>query len=189
MQSTPSAIYSQSADKQRIIVVGAHRSRIAQFILFVLDHNRRKCDFSTPSKEQLTDASVIVYEPASTSSELLAYHHHILIISSLSPADKSIIGSLASATPKSGIILYDEADALAKEIGKAERTDVSGVAFTLPKHEMVNGKATLISSTGERFATNLSSKEDLLSLSAAKELLKKIGISSGQFYRTIASFQ
>lgn len=189
MQSTPSAIYSQSADKQRIIVVGAQQSRIVQFILFVLDHNRRKFDFSTPSKEQFSDASVVVFEPASTSSELLEFHHHILIISSLSTSDKAFINTLANATPKSGTIIYNETDPTAKEIGKAERVDVSSSAYSIPKHEMVNGKVTLISSTGERFATQLASKEDLQSISAAKELLKKIGISSGQFYRAIASFQ
>lgn len=188
MQSTPSAIYSQSADKQRIIIVGAHRSRIAQLILFVLDRNNRKCDFSTSAKEQIADASVIVFEPVSTSASLLEYHHHILIISTLASTDKAFISTLANATPKSGIILYDESDALSKEIGKAERADVSGIAYATPKHEMSNGKVTLISSTGERFITNLA-KEDLQSASAAKELLKKIGISSGQFYRAIASFQ
>jgi UDP-N-acetylmuramate: L-alanyl-gamma-D-glutamyl-meso-diaminopimelate ligase len=189
MQSTPSAIYSQSADKQRIIVTGANRSGITQFILFVLQFSNRKCDFSTPSKELLSDASVILFEPKDTSPEALEYHHHILIISSLSSPDKALINTLANATPKSGTIIYNEADPIAKEIGKAERVDVFSSAYSIVKHEMVNGKVTLISSTGERFATQLSSKDDLQNISAAKELLKKIGISSGQFYRAIASFQ
>lgn len=189
MQSSPSSLYQQGPDKQRVVVLGKQKSRITQLILFVLSRYQRKFDYSTPSEEKKTDSSVQIFEPAGLDVNVLEYHHHILIISQLQAEEKTIVATLAKATPKSGTIIYDDSDTLAKEIGKPERVDVFSNPYSAPKHEMDKGKAVLISSTSERFATSFSSREDLLCVSAAKELLKKIGISSSQFYKAISAFQ
>ncbi|HLZ15947.1 MAG TPA: hypothetical protein VKQ08_02860 [Cyclobacteriaceae bacterium] len=188
MQSSPSTVYSQSIDKQRIVVVGQSSSRIVEMILFVLNHYKRKFDFSTPNAENLSGAIILIVEPDHRSNNHLQYNHHILIISQLSANDKVATSQLAGITPKSGTIIYDETDAVAREIGKAERADVTSNPFTRAHHEIQNGKVVLISSTHEKFPTQLSTT-DLKNISAAKELLKKIGVSSSQFYRAIASFQ
>ena len=188
MQSSPSSIYSQSIDKQRIVVVGRSCSRIVEMVMHVLTMHNRKFDYSTPSKEKISNASVLLIQPAADSTNLLEYNHHMLVISQLSPNDKSTYLNLSNATPKGGTIIYDDSDPLVREIAKAERPDVSVSPFDLPKYELTNGKATLVSSTNEKFHTQLISTDDLKNASAAKELLKKIGISSGQFYKAIASF-
>jgi len=189
MQSSSSTVYSQSADKQRIVVVGQSSSRITEMILYVLNHFKRKFDYSTPTQEKIGSAAVIIIEPQKHSDHLLEYNHHILIISQLSANDKPLISQLANTTPKSGTIIYDDTNSFAREIAKVERTDVSLNPYATPKHEISNGKVTLISGTNERFTIQLSSADDLKSVNAAKELLKKIGISSTQFYKAIASFQ
>ena len=189
MQSSPSTVYSQSTDKQRIVVVGQSSSRITEMILFVLNHFKRKFDYSTPTNEKISEAAVIIMEPEKGSNNYSSYNHHILIISELSAKDKPVISQLANTTPKSGTIIYDDTNSFAREIAKVERTDVSLNPYATPKHEISNGKVTLISGTNERFAIQLTSTEDLKSVNAAKELLKKIGISSTQFYKAIASFQ
>src|SRR3954454_13003002 len=102
MQSSPSTVYSQSIDKQRIVVVGQSSSRITQMILFVLNHFKRRFDYSTPSQEKIDGAAVIIIEPQKHSDQLVDYNHHILIISQLSAEDKSVISVLANTTPKSG---------------------------------------------------------------------------------------
>jgi UDP-N-acetylmuramate: L-alanyl-gamma-D-glutamyl-meso-diaminopimelate ligase len=124
-----------------------------------------------------------------SSEDSSGYNHHILIISQLSPDEKTLVAKLANATPKSGTIIYDDTDPFAREIAKVDRTDVFLNPYATPKHEVSAGKVTLISSTNEKFPIQLSSAEDLKSVSAAKELLKKIGISSTQFYKAIAAFQ
>ena len=189
MQSSPSTVYSQSIDKQRIVVVGQSSSRITEMILFVLNHFKRKFDYSTPSQENISTASVIIIEPENGIKNYLEYNHHILIISQLSPDEKDVIFKLANATPKSGTIIYDDTSPLAREIAKVERTDVFLNPYATAKHELSDGKVTLISGGNEKFSIHLSSTDDLKNVSAAKELLKKIGISSAQFYKAIASFQ
>ena len=188
MQSSPSSVYSQSVDKQRIVVVGKDKARIAEMIAFVLKYHHRKFDISSSATENIADGATILIEANGDIQSLKDYKHHILIFSQLNSAEKDIYTSLADATPKSGGIFYDDTDELAKAIVKKERVDVVTIPFSSPKHEMLNGSATLISSTNEKFATHLK-LNDLKSCGAAKELLKKIGITSGQFYRAISTFQ
>jgi UDP-N-acetylmuramate: L-alanyl-gamma-D-glutamyl-meso-diaminopimelate ligase len=189
MQSAPSTVYSQSADKQRVVIVGKGKARIAEMIAFVLKQSGRKFDISASFSEQISDAATVIIEANGDPKSLKEYNHHILIFSKLLPAEKDIYSALADATPKSGGIFFDDSDDLAKTIAKKERPDVTVVPFSAPKHEMKNGTATLVSSTNEKFHTNLTSIDDLKDCSAAKEFLKKIGITSSQFYKAISIFK
>jgi len=188
MQSAPSTIYSQSIDKQRVVIAGKSKARIAEMIAHVLKQNGRKFDLSTSTTEQIADSPTIVIEANGDPNSLTEYHHHILIFSSLAASEKDIYSKLADATPKSGGIFFDDGDELAKSIAKKERADVVAIPFSLPKHEMKNGAAILISSSNEKFPTKLASVEDLRSSNAAKEFLQKIGITSSQFYKAISTF-
>jgi len=158
-------------------------------IEFVLNQNNRKIDISASSSEKISNAVTIIIEANGDPKLLTEYNHHILILSQLPPNEKEIYSSLADATPKSGGIFYDETDELAKSIAKKERTDVTTFPYSVPKHEMKDGKAILVSSTNEKFPTLLSTTEDLKNSTAAKEILKKIGITSSQFYKAISTFQ
>ncbi len=178
MQSTPSHSYSQSVDKQRIVIVGKNKSKIAQLVLFVLEQCHHKFDCSTTTREKFTTAPIIIIESDLPTVSLLEYNHHILVISALATSEKSDLGMLASATPKCGMIIFDESDSVAKGISKMERTDV----FTVP-YSVVKPSAT------EKVPASLSSPEDLKNAGAVFELVKKIGISSEQFYKAILSFQ
>lgn len=188
MQSSPSTIYSQNVDKQRILVLGKNRQRIVQLILSVLKFNNRKCSYSTPSAEVNDDSPFIIIEP-SNQNNLLDYHHHILIFSGLSKDEETLYSALADSTPKSGAIIYDESDSTSSGIAKIQRADVAASPYTALKHEMQNGLAVLITSTKEKYETRLSTSDDLRNIAAVKDLVKRIGVSSGQFYRAIAALQ
>ncbi|HTH58423.1 MAG TPA: hypothetical protein VL728_20390 [Cyclobacteriaceae bacterium] len=189
MQSAPSTVYGQSADKQRVVIVGKGKARIAEMIAFVLKENNRKFDISASFSERISDAATIIIEANGDLKSLKDYNHHILIFSQLPSSEKDTYLALADATPKSGGIFYDETDDLAKTIAKKERTDVTIVPFSTAKHEMKNGTATLVSSTNEKFESHLTSIDDLKNCNAAKEFLKKIGITSSQFYKAISTFK
>src|SRR6478672_4929520 len=62
MQSAPSTVYSQSTDKQRVVIVGKSKARIAEMIAFVLKQNKRRFDISSSSSEDITDAATIIIE-------------------------------------------------------------------------------------------------------------------------------
>ncbi|MBS1486291.1 MAG: hypothetical protein JST43_01785 [Bacteroidetes bacterium] len=189
MQTSPSGIYQQNIDKQRILVLGKNRSRIVQLTLFVLKFNHKKYSCYTPKTVQQEDAPFIIIEPEETNDLLEGYQHHVLVLSGLSVNEKTICSKLADLTPKSGAIIYDEKDPVSSEIAKIQRTDVSTHPYTVLKHELKQGKAVLISSSNEKIETGFATTEDLKNMSAVKELVKKIGISSGQFYRAMTAFQ
>ena len=189
MQSAPSSIYNQSVDKQRVVIVGKNKARIAEMIAFVLKQSGRKFDLSTSVSEQFSDGVTIVIEANGDPGTLTQYQHHILIFSQLPVAEKEIYSALADKTPKSGGIFFDDTDELAKSIAKKERPDVTVIPYSVPKHEMKGGTATLVSSTNEMIPTHLTSTEDLKNCNAAKEFVKKIGITSGQFYKAISTFK
>lgn len=186
---TANELYNQSLDKQRIIIVGEGGTLITSLIAHVLNFYKRKFDLSLPGQEPNLnpDHAVIIIHGV---SQLTDYKHHIAILSTIgSNQNSNDFEVLADATPKGGTLLYPESNSTLKQIGSRERTDVQSIGYGRYKYETKDGKTILISSTNEKFPISLSGDQNMEYLSAAKELLKKIGISSGQFYKAIAVYQ
>lgn len=183
-----SDIYNQSLDKQRIIITGAQSSLIASMVLHVLTFNKRKFDFSidneTPSLS--ADAPLVIIQG---NTQLLDYKPHIAILSN--PESNSQLAEfeqLADATPKGGTLLYPESNPALKRIASKERTDVQLITYNVFEHNKKNGEIQLKSSKGEQFPVSLNTDTQLECANAAHELLKKIGISSSQFYKAIGTY-
>lgn len=186
---TAKEIYNQSPDKQRIIVVGEGGALITSLIIHVLNFYKRKFDYCVPEQEPVLNSNhaVIIIHGV---DQLTDYKHHIAILSTISSNQNSKdFERLADATPKGGTILYPESNSTLKQIGSRERIDIQSIAYSKLKYETKNGKTILISSTNEKFPIAFSGDQTMEYLSAAKELLKKIGISSGQFYKAIVAYQ
>ena len=182
------SIYQQSIDKQRIIVTGEQSGLITGIVRHVLSTNQRKYDFilAGQSATILTDAPVLIVE---AQDQLVEYHHHILVLTDNPTQGLTDLEKAADATPKGGIIIYPEANKELKAIATRERTDVQVIPFNVYKHEKQQGKTMLITSSNEKFPIALHTDTELRCVGAARELLKKIGIGSGQFYRAISTFQ
>ncbi|MDZ7647300.1 MAG: hypothetical protein U5K54_09020 [Cytophagales bacterium] len=183
-----SDIYNQSLDKQRIIISGAQSGLVASMIRHVLTFNERKFDyvFDNEPPSVSAEAPLIIIQ---SNSQLLDYKHHIAILTN--PTSNSQIEELeklADATPKGGTLLYTELNPTIKKIGSKERADVQLIAYKVFEHNKKGSDVKLISSTGEQFPVSLSTDSQLESASAARELLKKIGISSGQFYKALGTY-
>jgi UDP-N-acetylmuramate: L-alanyl-gamma-D-glutamyl-meso-diaminopimelate ligase len=185
---TVESIYQQSLDKQRIVIVGEGSGLIASLVIHTLTFFNRKFDYVLPDKPPAfeTDAPIILIH---ATDQLLDYKHHIAVLTNLGSGDSaSAFEQLAEATPKGGTLLYPELTETLKKIGIKERTDVQSIGYSRYKHELKEGKTLLISSKGERFPVAVSGDKNLEYISAAKELLKKIGITSGQFYKAISTY-
>jgi len=185
---TAESIYQQSLDKQRIVIVGEGSGLITSLVIHTLTFFNRKFDFVLPDKPPVfdKDAPIILIH---ATDQLLDYKHHIAILTNLGSGDSaSAFEHLADATPKGGTLLYPELTESLKKIGAKERTDVQSIGYSRYKHELKDGKTVLISSKGERFPVPVSGDKNLEYISAAKELLKKIGITSGQFYKAISTY-
>jgi len=186
---TGTEIYQQSIDKQRILVVGGGSNLIASLILHTLHFHHRKFDFVVAGKPASIqkDAHVIITENV---IQPIQYKHHILIIgNSASSEEFDGLEQLADATPKGGTIIYPKANSILNKIGSKDRTDIQSIAYEVYKHEEAEGKTVLISSTKEKFPVELNGDLDLQCVSAGKELLKKIGITSGNFYEAITEYK
>lgn len=185
---TAENIYQQSLDKQRIILVGEGSGLITSMVIHVLKFHQRKFDTVLPGQPTLLspNSPIIIIQAI---DQLLDYKHHIVILSEAgSEQDAKLFEKLADATPKGGTLLYPELQPALKQIGSRERADVQAIAYGMLKHERKDGESLLVSSTGERFPVAFTTDSQFEYASAAKELLKKIGISSGQFYRGISTY-
>lgn len=186
---TPEQIYQQCIDKQRVVITGNGSRFISLLMLHVLKQYNRKIDYVLEDQEPVLhkDAPTVIIQE---SSQLLGYKHHIGILSDLtSGTDAKPCEQFADATPKGGTLVYSETDPRVKAIGAKERADIQTISYKPYRHEIQNGKTILISSTNEKIPVKLSGSLQLQYVSAAKEVLKKLGITSGQFYRAIGSFE
>jgi UDP-N-acetylmuramate: L-alanyl-gamma-D-glutamyl-meso-diaminopimelate ligase len=186
---TPDQIYQQCIDKQRVVVTGNGSLFISLLIHHVLKHYNRKFDYVVEGQEPVIhkDSPTIIIQ---SSLQLLDYKHHIGILSDItSGVDAKPYEQFADATPKGGTLIYQEGDPIVKTIGAKERADIQTIPFKRYQHEVQNGKTILISSTNEKIPIKLSGDPHLQYISASKEILKKLGITSGQFYRAVGDFQ
>lgn len=186
---TPDQIYQQCINKQRVVITGNGSHFISQLMMHVLKQYNRKIDYVLEGQEPVLnkEAPTIIIQGL---SQLIGYKHHIGILSDLpSGADVRPFEQFADATPKGGTLVYPETDPKIKAIGAKERADIQTISYKPYKHELQNGKTVLISSTNEKIPVMLSGNMQLQYVSAAKEVLKKLGITSGQFYRAVGTFE
>lgn len=212
--SFPEYIYQRSQDKQRIVVAGSHgKTTITAMIIHVLNFYKRKFDYvigaRVPGVEytvRLTDdAPIIVIEgdeylssPLDPTPKFLRYQHHIGIISGIAwdhanvfPSEEEYVKQFdlfADQTPKGGILIYCEQDPMALMIGKKERTDVSEITYKSHPQTSDNNGQFFITNGKEKYPVKIFGSHNFQNLSAAKEALKKIGISQEQFFEAIVTF-
>ena len=213
VMSFPEYIYEHSRDKQRIVIAGSHgKTTITAIVIHVLNYFNRKFDYVVGAKVnnlertvKLSDAPIIVIEgdeylssPLDPTPKFLRYQHHIGLISGISwdhanvfPKEEDYVAQFdrfSDQTPKAGILIYCEQDAMAMMIGKKERADVQSISYKSHPYSEENHQFYLTHGN-EKVPTRLIGSHNLQNLNAAKELLKKIGITPKQFYEAVPSFQ
>lgn len=212
--SFPDYVYEQSKDKQRVVIAGSHgKTTITAIIIHVLNACNRKFDYVIGARvrgiEQtvkLSDAPVIIIEgdeylssPLDLTPKFLRYQHHIGLISGIAwdhanvfPTEEEYVRQFdlfADQTPKGGILIYCDQDAMALIVGKKERADVSAVSYKSHPHTSdQQGQYALIYNK-EKFPIKIFGSHNFQNISGAKEVLKKLGVTPAQFYKAISTFQ
>lgn len=212
--SFPDYIYQQSRDKQRIVIAGSHgKTTITAMIIHVLAACNRKFDYVIGARVRgidqtvkLSDAPIIVIEgdeylssALDPTPKFLRYQHHIGLISGIAwdhanvfPSEEDYVKQFdlfADQTPKGGTLIYCDQDAMALIIGKKERTDVTAISYKSHPHSSdQNGQYALIYNK-EKYPVKIFGSHNFQNVSAAKEVLKKVGVTNEQFYKAITSFQ
>ena len=189
MEITPSVVYQQTADQQRILVTGTERSRVIGLIISILNSFGHKYNFYSDGQSITKTEAPVAIINSSISSQSTEYRHHVLLLTSYAEEELNEITKLVNATPKSGMIIYPEDDQKLKTIIGKERADVQLLPYKILGHEIKDGRTFIINRTNDKFPIHLNGKQELLALAAAKEVVRKIGISSAQFYKAAAGLQ
>ena len=215
IMSFPEFIYQQSKDKQRIVIAGSHgKTTITAIIIHVLNYFSRKFDYVVGAKVnnlvntvKLSDAPVIIIEgdeylssALDPTPKFLRYQHHIGLISGIAWDHANVFRTeedyvvqfdrFADQTPKGGILIYCEQDALAMIIGKKERPDVQSISYKSHPHTEHGARFYLLSGKEkEKIPVKIFGSHNMQNISGAREILKKIGITAEQFAEAITSFE
>jgi len=211
--SFPEFIFEHSKDKHRVVIAGSHgKTTITAMVMHVLNYHKRKFDYVAGAKingiensVKLSDAPVIIIEgdeylssALDPTPKFLRYQHHIGVISGIAwdhanvfPTEEEYVKQFdlfADQTPKSGILIYCEQDSMNMMIGKKERADVLAIPYKSHSHSEENHQFYL-NNGKDRYPIKVFGSHNLQNISAAKELLKRIGIHSEMFYEAITSFE
>jgi len=192
----PEFIYEFAKNKQRLVIVGTSgRAEIASLIVHVLKSIGRQVDYVLSDERansiSLSDAPLIVIDGSASRAsavyhtpQFIRYKHHIGVMAEVEYDSKGGLSEndfirqfdlFADGTPKGGILIYWEQDKIASVISNKERADVLYVPYKAhPK---------------EKLPATITDKKALLKVSAALEALKKVGVTSEQFYKGIASYE
>lgn len=212
--SYPEYIFQESQQKQRVVIAGSHgKTTITSMILHVLKHFNRNFDYLVGA--QLTgfdtmvrlteDAPLIVIEgdeyassPIDPRPKFMHYQPHITLISGIAwdhvniyPTYEEYVDQfelLAEATPKAGILIFDETDDMLDVIGLKERADVHSVPYEAHPHRIQNGHTVLLTKTGQEVPVQVFGEHNMKNISGAMVVCDRLGITNEMFYEAIQSF-
>ena len=199
-------VFSKITDKQRIVITGSEgTSLVSNIMQLILNVYKHPFDYFENGEYNEMPGAPIALIIASEKlrkddpvPDFRKFQHHIGVICNIRHTPGNGFASedeyirqydlFADSTPKGGILAYCEQDPIAAVLCNKERPDVTYLPFKAHPHTTVDGKQFLLSSNKEKLPFNVSSNHNLQYVSGAKEVLKKIGISSDQFYHGIVSY-
>jgi UDP-N-acetylmuramate: L-alanyl-gamma-D-glutamyl-meso-diaminopimelate ligase len=197
-----------------VVVAGSHgKTTITAMVIHVLSYFKRDFDYVIGARVKgvehtvkLSEAPIIIIEGDEYLSSVLdptpkflRYQHHIGLISGIAWDHVNVFGSeeeylyqfdrFADETPKGGTLIYSEQDSLALIIGKKDRADVQALSYKSHTHASDNQGHFYITNGKEKFPVKIFGSHNFQNLSAAKEILKKIGVTPEMFFEAIQSFE
>lgn len=213
--SFPEYIYEHAKDKERVVIAGSHgKTTITAMVIHVLNYYKRKFDYVIGARVRgienaislSKDAPLIIIEgdeyfasPLDPTPKFIRYQHHIGVISGIAwdhanvfPTEEEYVEEFdrfADQTPKGGILIYCEQDSMALMIGKKERADVTSISYKSHAHTSDNNGQFFLTNGKERYPIHVFGSHNFQNINAAKEVLKKIGVTTEQFLEAIQSFE
>lgn len=213
--SYPEFIYQASEHKQRVVVAGSHgKTTITAMIMHVLKACKKSFDYLVGAAVEgfdntvkiTNDASLIIIEgdeylasPTDRRPKFLLYQHHMTVISGIAwdhvnvfptfDSYKQTFQSLVDASPKAGVVIYNEDDKHLKAIMKPiEREDLAKIPYTSHKHKVKDGHYYLMFDD-EKIQVPFFGEHNMYNVRAAYEVCMKLGVSEADFYKAITFFK
>jgi len=213
--SYPELIYEHARNKQRIVIAGSHgKTTTTAMVMHVLRHAGRKFDYLAGASVKGFDrtvhlseeAPIIVLEgdeylssPEDQRPKFLVYQHHIGLVTGIAwdhinvfPTEHAYVRQFdrfADASPKAGVLIVNEEDALASVICKKERDDVTVLEYGTPAHVVKNGRTYWLTPDGKEIPLRFFGNHNLNNANGARTLLGRLGIHDNVFFEAIQSFE
>lgn len=212
--SFPEYIFENARNKQRIVIAGSHgKTTITAMVIHCLNHFKRKFDYVIGARVKgvehtvkLSDAPIIIIEgdeylssALDPTPKLLRYQHHVGLISGVAWDHVNVFAEeedylkqfdrFADETPKGGTLIYCEQDSLALIIGKKDRADVQAISYRSHTHSADGTGKFYVTNGKEKYPVKVFGSHNFQNMSGAKEVLKKIGITTEMFFEAIQSFE
>lgn len=212
--SYPEYIFQLSKDKHRVVVAGSYgKTMITLLIIHVLQFHKRVFDYVVAKQVpglikpvKLSGAPLIIIEGQDfmvsvldQTPAFLKYQHHIGVISGIEWEESAAYPSkeeyvrqfrlFESSTPKGGVLIYFDLEPVIGALTKVNQVDMMYIPYKTHAGVSIDGKEFLVDPANEkRYPLIITGKHNLQNISAAKETLKKIGITAEMFYEAIPSF-
>ncbi|HNP76268.1 MAG: hypothetical protein U0289_11025 [Cyclobacteriaceae bacterium] len=207
-------IHHHARDQQRIVVAGSHsKTMIAAILCHVLKVLKRPFDYvlttdipGLTQRIRLSNAPIMIIESqdllASISNPIPMMHefqHHVAVVPGIEwqptatyPTKDLYIRhyhEFAAATPKGGAIIYFELDSVVAGLSPLNKVDVTYTPYKTHPSEIYQGKEFLALPDKRRLSVKITGKHNYQNISAALEVLKRVGVTSELFYNALGQFE
>ena len=211
--SYPEFLYEQSKDKTRVVIGGSHgKTTITSMILHVLNYHEKEVDYMVGAQLEGFETMVhlteendfIVLEgdeylssPIDMRPKFHLYKPNIALLSGIAWDHINVFPTFENYTDQfriftdamipGGSMVYNEEDAVVKEVVEASVNQIKKYAYTTPNHFIENGVTYLETTEGD-LPLEIFGKHNLQNLAGAKWICQHMGIDEDDFYEAIESF-
>ncbi len=212
--SYPEYLYEQTKNKQRLVIGGSHgKTTITSMIMHVLRTCGKKFDYMVGSQikgfdtmvELSEDSPLAVFEgdeylssPIDPRPKFHLYKPHIGVISGIAWDHMNVFptkeiyneqfAEFVRTIKPGGTIIYCEDDALTKEIVQNNTQQIEAIGYSFHPYKKVSSMALVTDKYGE-VALKVFGKHNMYNIQAALLVCERTGISAGEFYHAISSFE
>jgi UDP-N-acetylmuramate: L-alanyl-gamma-D-glutamyl-meso-diaminopimelate ligase len=211
--SYPEFLYEQSKDKTRVVIGGSHgKTTITSMILHVLNYHEKEVDYMVGAQLEGFETMVhlteendfIVLEgdeylssPIDMRPKFHLYKPNIALLSGIAWDHINVFPTFENYTDQfriftdamipGGSMVYNEEDAVVKEVVEASVNQIKKYAYTTPNHFIEDGVTYLETAEGD-LPLEIFGKHNLQNLAGAKWICQHMGIDEDDFYEAIESF-
>lgn len=212
--SYPEFLYEQSKNKTRVVIGGSHgKTTITSMILHVMHYYNVKVDYMVGAQLEGFDTMVHLTEeddfmvlegdeylssPIDLRSKFHLYQPNIALISGIAwdhinvfPTFENYVEQFRIFTnqiTKGGILIYNEEDAVVKQIAEETENQIRRLPYTTPDYTVENG-VTLLETPEGPMPIEVFGAHNLNNLAGAKWVCQNMGIDEAEFYEAIATFK
>ena len=212
--SYPEFIYEHSKNKTRVVIGGSHgKTTITSMILHVMNYHNIPVDFLVGAQLEgftnmvhltkendfmLIEGDEYLSSPTDLRPKFHLYQPNIALISGIAwdhinvfPTFENYVEQFKIFIDKitnGGILIYNEDDAVVKQIVEEAEKPVRRIPYSLPEYTIDKG-VTYIETSDGPMPIEVFGAHNLSNLAGAKWICQNMGIDEAEFYEAIASFK